>query len=434
MNLRPALWLAITVALLAPTSTLAIRTRAVDKDQLPTQYSPAADKPVRADEMRKGSAVFIPTTPWALPAFKYKSGMLATRHLDKNFMKLKTMREHYAYFQSHTLKSILKLRTATERERQIAILSPAEKYDLVLGDLDRSFSTFIWADVLKNYEHGEVPGWYGVCDGSSSASVLFKAPARSVMIQSRIKGVRVPFYIGDVKALLAYMMTTYVSSDLPIVGSRCDKVKPDPRKNECFGINPASLHQILMQMSENPGRFPYMIVDRSYNSHIWNSALLSASFSYYLPGQTSSPSERAADHIIPIGRYRAPQGSPGWAPDARYLLFTKTVLRLADTRTNASYRGHGNMEILDLRIAYVLELDEKLEVVGGEWLTLVHPSFIWALPRDYQPSSSGDKATADKEWNGVNVPEDVMPLVLKASSEGHPLFRLVDYIYQQSLN
>lgn len=406
--------------------------RAIAPNQRPILFSPEAEAVVSARELRGGDAEFVTTKPWSTPVFKYPTGLLSARLQDKNYSRLESVRDRHAYFMARSLEKILAIRNSAERERMIATLSPAEKYDLVIGDLQRGFSTAIWSEVLSRYAAGQVPKWYGLCDGSSAASVLFSEPGKNVLVHSRIPGIEVPFYLGDIKALLSYSMSTFVSKDLPIIGERCRKSSPDISKGECFGVNPATLHQILTHMSRNPRQLPVMIIDRSPGESIWNAAVLNASFSYYDPASGRSVSDLAVDHLIDVKRYRVPPGSPGWARGARYLLFTSATLGLADTRTKGEFQSHGKMHELKMMIRYVLELNGNLEVVGGEWLSHLRPNFIWALPRDYRPVSGGDISTQKYQWEGVDVPDEAVTQVLRASRQGQPLFRIIDFIYQQS--
>jgi hypothetical protein len=406
--------------------------RPIGDAETPTRYTAAANRPANAREMRTAGIEYLKIAPWAMPRMAYKTGMIATRPLDKDFMGLETVEEKYRYFLANDLHAVMRVENREKRQRLIYHLSPAEKYDLLVGDLDANFTHAIWDEVRRQFSKGEVPSWFGLCDGSSSASILFGEPVKSVRIKSRLPGIEVDFSIGDIKSLLSYMMTTYVSRDLPIFGKRCYIEKPDPARGECFGLNPASLHQILMQMSVDPERFPYMIVDRSSNAAVWNSALLSASFSYYHPESGRAVSYDAIDHIVEAGMYAPPAGSPGWARGTRFLLFVGTTLRMADTRTQVGYLVTGKMKEIDYSFRYALELSDRLEVIGGEWLTLEHPSFIWALTRDYQPRSLGDIATSSIDWEEAAIPEAAMNSVISSSRAAQPLFRIVNSIYLRS--
>ena len=435
--IRPLTFLALAVfcasaaqAFSFASQALTGEVRAIVSTQLPNLYSPAASRPATADEMQTGAVDYLDHTPWAMPHMGYKTGMLATRPRDIRFMALATLAEKEAYTKTHDLRAVLAVNDLANRQRQIDQLSPAEKYDLVVGDLDAHFTRAVWAEVDQQFAHGTAPGWLGLCDGSSSASVLFTEPAHSVRVPSRLAGVAVSFDVGDLKSLLAFSMTTYVAKDLSIFGQRC--VGMDADGHDCIGINPASLHELLLEMGENPQNFPYMIIDRSPKTSIWNAALLSASFSYYDPTTNTAVSNIASENKVDVSAYKAPAGSPGWAPGTKYLLFAATVLHLADTRTAVAYNDSAPMSSMDLTLDYVLELDEHLHLLGGEWLTPEHPGFIWALPRDYRPHSQGDVATIATTWVGTAIPDSAMPSIIQSSQNLQPVFRILDFIYQQS--
>ena len=404
--------------------------RVIPDDQAPGRYFPAFGAPLKVEDMSAGRMTFVDRLPWAMPHMAYKTGMLATRSLDREYLGRSGLSEKYAYFKKRNLRSILNIQDPETRQAQINLLSPAEKYDLLIGDLSQNFSNAVWAEVRQQMAQGHVPTWLGICDGSSAASVIFREPIRSVTMPSRIEGVEVKFFVGDIKALLSFSMTTYVSQDLPIFGRRCRT------SGDCVGINPASLHQILLrmaQMNERREAIPYMIVDRLPNTAIWNSALLSSSIAYYDPDSSHSVSENPVAHLFDVDDYSPPPGSPGWAPGTRYLLYATSILRLSDTRTPIGFNDLGTMKVMDLSVRYVLEFNRKHELIGGEWLTPKHPGFVWALPQDYRPRSSGDRETESFSWQGAAVPDAAMSKVLRSSKKMQPLFRIIDAIYQDSL-
>lgn len=407
--------------------------RAFLPEDLATNYSAAVGTDILIQDMKSGSFQLVDKAPWGMPRFAYKTGMLATRHLDANYESLESPQERYAYFKTHGFREILQVSDSIKRQKLINQLSPAEKYDLWIGDLDRTFSTEIWNEVNAQLSRAEVPSWLGLCEGSSSASMRFSQPQKNVKVSSRIPGVEIEFMVGDIKGLLAYMMTTYVSDDLSIFGKRCRLETVDYSTKECFDVNPGAFHQILVQMIKNPAKFPFMILDRTNNSTVWNSALLSASIAYYDPQSSILNSNKAIDHLVNARQYQPPVGSPGWAPGTQKLLYVGTILRVSDTRNTLEFNELGKMSSLDLEIRYILELNNKNEIIGGEWLTPQYPDFLWQLPRDYRPQAYGDRETEFYEWDGVDFPEEVRPLILESSKRAQPLFKLIDYIYKKSI-
>jgi hypothetical protein len=76
---------------------------------------------------------------------------------------------------------------------------------------------------------------------------------------------------------------------------------------------------------------------------------------------------------------------------------------------------------------YDLELDENLEIIGGEWYSNSHPDFLWAPIKNAKAKSSGD-ARLRGTWDGKSeLPKFWRDLaVLTAVHSGLPLASIID--------
>ncbi len=100
-------------------------------------------------------------------------------------------------------------------------LSPAEKYDVLMGDDSFSMTKEGWTvyDGYQDYEHDW--SWMGHCHGWAPAAYLEQAPAASVVAD--INGRQVLFTEGDIRGLVtkAYASNS-MSEGTAFMGTRCN--------------------------------------------------------------------------------------------------------------------------------------------------------------------------------------------------------------------
>jgi hypothetical protein len=100
-------------------------------------------------------------------------------------------------------------------------LSPAEKYDLLVGDPSFSMTKEGWDvyDSYKDYEYSW--SWMGHCHGWAPAAYLEKTPKASVM--ANIEGKKVLFTEGDIRGLLTKAHASNgTSGGTRFLGTRCN--------------------------------------------------------------------------------------------------------------------------------------------------------------------------------------------------------------------
>src|SRR5690606_11050922 len=104
--------------------------------------------------------------------------------------------------------------------------SPAEKYDLLVGDSSMSLTKYSWGRGRPYYErYGVVPSWMGICHGWSAATHMkAKIPYGSIVLKTA-NGNSIRFYQSDVKALVSLL---WANASLPtrFLGNRCNKKPP----------------------------------------------------------------------------------------------------------------------------------------------------------------------------------------------------------------
>ena len=240
--------------------------------------------------------------------------------------------------------------------QQLASLSPAEKYDIFMGDY--SYPTVV--SERRRVSPNDA-SWEGLCHGWAPASVHFFEPRPVVVVGAN--GVRVPFGASDIKALLTYYEGVIASSSARMIGARCEvKFSRNPQaalNSECRDVNAGAFHIALANyigLSAAP-----VIGDITRDSEVWNQPI--HSYRSQVVGQ-QGPSAGAApgtvrELVVNTQISYSSEVAPNWYP------------------TNGT-RGHSDGT---KSYQYRLELDGAGQIIGGEWLTQDRPDFVWVSER-----------------------------------------------------
>jgi UDP-3-O-[3-hydroxymyristoyl] glucosamine N-acyltransferase len=320
-------------------------------------------------------------------------------------------------------RSKMRKNIATAPDKVIDNLSPAEKYDFLLGDENFTFTRNVIQMVDERDSHDLVNSGAGLCHGWAPASLNVRRPERSVTLISRF-GRPVTFYPTDIKALIAML---WGKSGVPTrtqgwkcqTGGRQDELGR-PLDPKCYNVNPAFFHLFAVnQLGVNQRGF---IMDKSSNADVWNYPVYAYEFGFFdvtdrTPWPTMSfdkakvsvATKEELKRIDPLYRYRAP-GTRALVGVEMKVHFTNITRDPKHTATDSlSQDDHKS-----IKIRYDLELDENDNVIGGEWRqyddptdqklnetgTYARPNLVWHVPAGTEPSSMSDFAVADAPWDG----------------------------------
>jgi len=349
-------------------------------------------------------------------------------------------------------------------------MSPAEKYDLLLGDSGFTLSRQVIAMVRELYKDNQTATWSGVCHGWSPASLNLARPLKAFTVNSAA-GIPITFYPADVRALSSFLWgKSYAQDYVKIEGWQCKKGVPSTDNNgrlkdpECFDVNPGFFHLLLVnQIGLNRQG---MIMDRASSSKIMNQPVYGYSFSYYNPNtrMEASSFESALVRKEDFGN----DPFPGWrSPRTRAVVGveTKVFFRNEKNPTHDRVNRPEDDEKETLVIQYDLELDENLDIVGGEWRDYdkgrygndggfpnfggivnessnrPRPDFVWLTPPGLKAWSVGDFDLAGSEWDGTTpAPQAWRDAAAKAARninrqgkhQPQPLARVVDLLIDMS--
>lgn len=316
-----------------------------------------------------------------------------------------------------------------------ANLSPAEKYDLIVGDSDFSLTKNAW-DSGKGYadrNNGEVETWMGLCHGWAPAAYMLPRPSKTITVKDA-NGEDLVLFPSDVKAM-GTMLWANARFDTKFIGGRCNIKNPDKdesgriKEQQCFDTNPGSWHiSVLNQLGISHRS---LIIDATYDYQVWNQPLQSYKVSYFNP-ETGRTYDKLEDAVIAMSEfesdkfstYRAQQATKvvGVRMDIDYIVETNPSHRRTDSE---DYDG-----VTSVSYYYDLELNDAGDIIGGEWYQNRHPDFLWT------PSVGAEAQSyyaVSGTWNeGESIPASWKSNAKKASRYGHPQTALVNELFRRA--
>lgn len=247
---------------------------------------------------------------------------------------------------------------------QLNRLSPAEKYDLITGRSDFPVTTYELAQSRRHWSQsgGQIPAWFGICDGWAIASVLLPEPRQTIRVQSPF-GFEIDIYPSDLKAMLSFFFarTTIYAR---VVGGRCNQQVVDtdttgrPLRSECRDLNAATMHLALEEFIGRRGE--PIIVDIQPGHEVWNVPVTAYQYTY-----------------SNLRELRREPNYPHAATGTVYLIDVNARLDYT-ALSQPQYEAVGARST-QVSIRYTLELDANHYIIGGEWITRNHPDFLWEL-------------------------------------------------------
>lgn len=232
---------------------------------------------------------------------------------------------------------------------EIAQLSPAEKFDLLMG----RYWYPIKQEVAKITDY-DAQNWEGICHGWAPASMNHNEPKPKTLANP--DGIMVPFGSSDIKAILSFFYAfPYQVPSTYQVGRRCDHTF-GTRDADCKqDLNAGAFHIVLTNKIalENKG----IIADLNRLRQVWN-----------------HPIFRFSSKITGEGRARADS-----APGTTRTVHIKTTVSYVSSSPNSwnPQNGTSAHKIKTMPFNYILEIDVHGNIVGGTWKSPQRPDFLW---------------------------------------------------------
>jgi hypothetical protein len=223
---------------------------------------------------------------------------------------------------------------------QIARLSPAEKYDILMGRYDYptvSNGRWIASRAMET--------WRGLCHGWTPASLQHREPAPVTLRNA--DGIEIRFGSSDVKGLLTFYYAFHAdNADVRFVGSAC---KIWGRLCGAGDVNAGAFHVVLANqlgiLNEGFG------LDKDSGRQVWNQPVYAFK---------SKILEQSGNRILV-------ESEVTWAYDGQY---TDNFSQWEPVTGTANYKSETET------YKYYLVLDSQGRIIGGEWMSQ-NPDFLW---------------------------------------------------------
>jgi hypothetical protein len=348
----------------------------------------------------------------------------------------------------------------------IANLSTSDKYDLLVGNFKSPTSLsrrlFDMGDFLHD-KFGKLTFWTGMCHGWSPAAISHSAPRRTVKAISVDGLYEIPFYPNDIKALLstAFANNTKAFVDdlrvqtsgnpemwsddkiMPIHGHACRKRKPrvgrdgranrleNERENNCEDLNPAFWHLAVINLMGIKDQA--LVVDIDHNEKVNNHPTAAYKIKYFNPA-TGESKARFRDNLVQTNLFPDDIRKEYRSENATYIIGVEMSVDFVDYQffDKKNAKSINIQKYKERTFLYDLELDENMNIIGGEWRAKKEnevrrglfrvkpgekPDFIWYAPRGMKPVAFKESLASGK-WNkNAPLPYSWADAATKASYE-----------------
>jgi hypothetical protein len=375
----------------------------------------------------------VALAPWSGDYWAYASGILGARYMDGKFSALRDWLARFEFIKKQPVSEIL------ERQGQggVAVLSPAEKYDLIVGDSRQSFANSNWSQGKVYFdENGKVEEWMGICHGWAPAAIVEPRPVKAIEVLSRDQKWTVHLNPAEIKGLVSYSWATnpYQSSFL---GERCNEKNPKRNKKgrilnpECFDLNPATWHFAVANLVGEQKRS--FVMDATYDYEVWNQPVIGYSYSYFNP-QTRAKGKSLEKSTIRREDFKSDAYAQFRSREAQsFVGIAMKVGYVVETTANADEVDSSDRDSIRwVEYRYDLELNAKGEAIGGEWYLESHPDFIWVPKKGSRPASAQDLVLKSQDWGGSVLPDDWMVAAQKSSPRGTILHTITDALLKKA--
>ncbi|QTR49548.1 hypothetical protein [Candidatus Thiothrix anitrata] len=373
-------------------------------------------------------------SPWSDDYWAIYKGVLGARYADPNFPADSDWKKNQDYIRANPSAAILSSGSAARINR----LSPAEKYDALVGDSGESLTRYGWAEGKRYYDaSGEVESWMGICHGWAPAAYMLGRPTKAITLKTP-NNVPITFYPSDIKALTSLLWAN-AASPTKFIGGRCNDKDPatDPATGritsaQCFDTNPGTWHMAIVNQIGVSRRS--MVLDVTYDYEVWNQPIYAYEYRYYNP-KTSSAQTTLAAATVAIDDFTNDKFRAFRSPTAKFVVGVQMVVSYV-VETSPTQRTEDNPSYDAIQKAtyyYELELDANKIIIGGEWYQNKHPDFLWT-PGKTARAQTRYETQATGTWKQAEAVPAAWRASAKAaaSTQGAPLAAIVEQMIKFS--
>lgn len=262
---------------------------------------------------------------------------------------------------------------------EIRTLSPAEKYDLYLGNKDYSLTNYERkrTQILRTVNSSDlfdpnykIPTWEGLCHAWAPATYQYENPEPVTL--KNPNGVEIPFWSSDIKALLTMHGHLNNSTNNRFLGSRCyldfKELEEKYKKGEitkkeflekinsasCEDVNAGAFHVTLT--NQIALRNKSFVIDVTRDAEVWN-----------------QPVEAFESQILKETRGASAGAANGTVKEITVLTYLRYIGEVAPYWKNIIDKRAFKV----LKYQYTLELNKNGDIIGGKWISHDRPDFLW---------------------------------------------------------
>jgi hypothetical protein len=377
--------------------------------------------------------------PWSDDYWPLFKGALGARYADENFENFgqEKFQNYLTYLQrKENLFPDFLANVNQVDDPKLLNLSPAEKYDLVIGGRSQ-LTQRMWSegsDLL--HDSNTVEYWMGLCHGWAAASFAELRPHKSIQVKEAESDRRVTFFPSDLKGL-ASALWAYGDYGAAFLGTRCTLENP-PRDNlgrvidpDCRDVHPGLWHIAMVNMLGQ--RHQPFVMDATWDYEVWNQPLVSYDIKYFNP-ITQTVMQDFHHSVVkvsefptdPLKQFRHPntQGIVGVIMTVTYGSETDASHALTDSEAED--------ETENVEYRYDLELDAANNIIGGKWQSLAHPDFLWRPINGSKARAKADTQFSEN-WDGEGrLPQGQRQAAEEAAQEVLPLGSIVRKLIERA--
>lgn len=366
--------------------------------------------------------------------------------------------------------------------------SPAEKYDLLVGDTEFTLTKMLkeegtgYSDAKIDQDTQtivsltkDVPLWMGKCHGWAAASTVVPRVDRDITLRGA-NGDLVHFHPDDIRGLITLKWAQSRFETL-YVGGRCNKslkkgeIQRDPDSgaiydNDCFDVNPATFHTVIT--NQLGIRKKSIVMDATFDDEVWNHPIRQFRIVKFFNPETRKTYDTAKAALVaydfkrdPFKKLRETKWEEAHRVSKQWIDYKNRtgnefrptsvvgvvmeVIYLVETKPR--HEKPRPDQLVKVTYYYDVELDESGSLVGGEWYTNRHPDFLWGVGENTHPLNSVDIAisqqlgltydgTAEslKKIAAQKIPDGYSGNLFKLSSSYNqaPVATVVDYLIEKT--
>jgi hypothetical protein len=381
------------------------------------------------NELSQFSQYEMELKPWSASYWGYLHGNLGLRYRDPEMAQM--VEEHFNF--KSLQKFALKEKTMSSylyNQTNINQLSPSEKYDLLIGNTEDGLTKSVWEDGNKMMSRrlgiGNIPLWRGICHGLAPASAILPRPVKAVTLTAKNSNQNITFYPEDIKAL-GSLLYAKGNTQVNFLGKRCGKMGAS-RSNQCIGINPGSLHQLLINRLAIQNK--HLVLDMSRGSEVWNYPVQAYKMTYF---NVLNSSETEDLNAATVKLYQIPEKSDlrkFRAEKTHSIVGVKLTLESPEmTPPSLLDTDAPENDVLKTHeFVYDLEIDARGNIIGGEYHSYERPDFAWFPKENSSALANGE--SKNLKWDGSKVDNKIASLAGKAAKDSQPLAVIVNKLFE----